>query len=446
MTRKTSIRVVPATFMLMICGVCSHLGHAQPFSPAKNYRTWSVGVHGGIMSQANIFELGRDFEGLTYVAGYGAYIKKQILPAFALQLEYVGGAVQGTSGNDQFQTMVPWSGNLSAQFTLANINWRHRNGFLKPYLNLGAGMMGYKPWTYIDGEEIQYGETMGMILPAGVGAKVRITNGINVDLGYRMNFARTYGFDGLTTEKRDVFSYSHIGLEFALGKKSKPYLGNTNPVAELYDAQQLQYDELLTALQAQKSQLESKADALTKENERLRSQIERLYADLADDDKDGVANRYDKCPDTPEGVKVDGSGCPLPEAKAPVIQQPVIQQIYVTEEDRRVVEEAIQNLEFDSSQSTIRSSSFPSLNKVAVLLIEKNFSLKLAGHTDNTGSMALNLKLSKDRAEAVKAYLVSKGANPSRIEAVGYGPNQPIADNNTEEGKQLNRRVEFTLF
>ena len=102
--------------------IFSQLGYAQTFSPTKNYRTWSVGIHGGAMSQANVFELGRDFEGLVYNAGYGAYIKKQLLPAFALQLEYVGGAVQGSQGPDQFQTIVSWSGNLSAQFTLANIN------------------------------------------------------------------------------------------------------------------------------------------------------------------------------------------------------------------------------------------------------------------------------------------------------------------------------------
>ncbi|MNI98745.1 putative lipoprotein YiaD precursor [compost metagenome] len=78
--------------------------------------------------------------------------------------------------------------------------------------------------------------------------------------------------------------------------------------------------------------------------------------------------------------------------------------------------------------------------------MDKNFSLKLAGHTDNTGSMQLNLRLSKQRAEAVKAYLVAQGANASRIEATGYGPNQPIASNKTKEGRQKNRRVEFSLF
>ena len=72
--------------------------------------------------------------------------------------------------------------------------------------------------------------------------------------------------------------------------------------------------------------------------------------------------------------------------------------------------------------------------------------MKLAGHTDNVGSDAANMKLSKDRAESVKAYLVSQKANPSRIEAIGYGENQPIESNDTAAGRQNNRRVEFTLY
>jgi OOP family OmpA-OmpF porin len=167
-----------------------------------------------------------------------------------------------------------------------------------------------------------------------------------------------------------------------------------------------------------------------------------LMKDLADDDADGVANKYDKCPGTAAGTVVDGSGCPI------VVTQPVIKEtkVIVTEEDRKVVDSAIHNLEFDLSKATIKPKSFASLNRVASLLTEKNFSLKLAGHTDNTGSMALNMRLSKERAEAVKAYLVAQGANASRIEATGYGPTQPIASNKTEEGRQTNRRVEFTLF
>jgi len=163
---------------------------------------------------------------------------------------------------------------------------------------------------------------------------------------------------------------------------------------------------------------------------------------MADDDNDGVANKFDKCPGTPSGTVVDGSGCPIK------VQREVIKEtkVVVTEADRKVVRDAISNLEFDLGKSTIRSKSYATLNRVAALLVQKNFSLKLAGHTDNTGGRELNLRLSKDRAESVKAYLVSQGANASRIEATGYGPDQPIATNKTASGRQQNRRVEFTLY
>lgn len=166
---------------------------------------------------------------------------------------------------------------------------------------------------------------------------------------------------------------------------------------------------------------------------------------MADDDNDGVANKFDKCPGTVlnDSTQVDGSGCPIKRI-ARVVTEKV--KVIVTDEDRKVVDEAIHNLEFDLGKATIREHSFATLNKVAALLVQKNFSLKLAGHTDNTGSAELNMRLSKARAEAVKAYLVSQGANASRIEATGYGQTQPIASNKTAAGRQQNRRVEFTLY
>jgi OOP family OmpA-OmpF porin len=110
------------------------------------------------------------------------------------------------------------------------------------------------------------------------------------------------------------------------------------------------------------------------------------------------------------------------------------------------VREAIQNLEFEFGKASIKPTSFPSLDRVAKLLSTKGFSLKLGGHTDNVGSAERNMIVSKNRAESVKQYLVTQGANPSRIEAVGYGADQPIADNKTDAGRQKNRRVEFTLY
>jgi len=194
--------------------------------------------------------------------------------------------------------------------------------------------------------------------------------------------------------------------------------------------------------------LQSELDAQKAQNDQLKNDLDATKASLAttnanlakftaDADGDGVPDFFDKCPGTPAGTKVDGSGCPLPAAQTKVI---------VTEEDRRIVREAIKNLEFDFGKATIRAHSYPTLERVAKLLVDKNFSLKLAGHTDNVGSDAANLRLSKDRAESVKSFLVSKGANPSRIEATGYGETQPIATNKTAKGRQMNRRVEFTLY
>ena len=83
---------------------------------------------------------------------------------------------------------------------------------------------------------------------------------------------------------------------------------------------------------------------------------------------------------------------------------------------------------------------------IDVMKKHKQMEIEIAGHTDNVGSDAANLRLSKDRAESVKAYLVGQGANASRIEATGYGMTQPIATNKTKAGRQKNRRVEFTIY
>ena len=79
------------------------------------------------------------------------------------------------------------------------------------------------------------------------------------------------------------------------------------------------------------------------------------------------------------------------------------------------------------------------------MLKKPNWRLKISGHTDNVGSAASNMKLSQNRAEAVKTYLISKGIDRSRFKAEWFGSKNPIASNKTEEGRQRNRRVEMLL-
>lgn len=400
-----------------------------PLGYTSEYRTWSVGINAGLLNQSNIFGFNRaGYDNLDHNLGYSAYIKKQISPSFGLKAQYMGGKVGGSNNdlNTSFETETPWSAALSGEFTLANTNWRFFNSFVKPYFAVGLGVLNFETTNSIGGVSTTADSQSKLFVPADFGFKFAVAKGINIDLGYQLNWANQ-DFDGVTGDqyKNDLFSYAHAGLEIALGNSSKPALSNSNPVATLVGDYTKKYDELKA------------------ERDALKSQVDQLNADLKDDDGDGVANKFDKCPNTPAGVKVDGAGCPLPEMKN---ETKVIEKIVVTEEDKKVVDEAIKNLEFDLGKSTIRPTSYASLDRVATLLINKNFSLKLAGHTDNTGSLQTNLRLSKERAESVKTYLVGKGANASRIEATGYGPSQPIATNATAEGRQQNRRVEFTLY
>jgi type IX secretion system PorP/SprF family membrane protein len=104
----------------------------------------------------------------------------------------------------------------------------------------------------------------------------------------------------------------------------------------------------------------------------------------------------------------------------------------------------LRNIKFASNSPQLISSSFSELNKLH-LLMKKSESSKIliAGHTDDVGSPRYNLKLSEERAIAVKKYLVeNRGVDPKRIETKGFGSSKPIADNGTDEGKQQNRRIE----
>lgn len=106
----------------------------------------------------------------------------------------------------------------------------------------------------------------------------------------------------------------------------------------------------------------------------------------------------------------------------------------------------LNNIFFETGKSELKSESYNELNRVVEMLTQNpSMTIELSGHTDNVGNDASNKKLSQDRANACKAYLESKGIDASRLKAVGYGKDKPVADNGTEEGKALNRRVEFTI-
>jgi outer membrane protein OmpA-like peptidoglycan-associated protein len=104
-------------------------------------------------------------------------------------------------------------------------------------------------------------------------------------------------------------------------------------------------------------------------------------------------------------------------------------------------------VQFETGKATLLPASHVLLDEVAKML-KDNPQVELIsveGHTDSTGSADFNRKLSQQRAESVAKYLASKGVKASRMEPKGFGPDRPIADNETEQGREANRRVEFNI-
>jgi outer membrane protein OmpA-like peptidoglycan-associated protein len=106
----------------------------------------------------------------------------------------------------------------------------------------------------------------------------------------------------------------------------------------------------------------------------------------------------------------------------------------------------LNNIFFETGKATLDNKSQNELDRLVKILKDNpTMEIEISGHTDNVGAADLNKKLSNDRAMAVVNYLVSKGIEKSRLVGKGYGMDKPVADNATEDGKQMNRRVEFTI-
>jgi outer membrane protein OmpA-like peptidoglycan-associated protein len=120
--------------------------------------------------------------------------------------------------------------------------------------------------------------------------------------------------------------------------------------------------------------------------------------------------------------------------------------VSVTRQGNHIILNMPGNITFATNQSAINANFYPVLDSVALVLEEFEKTLvDVVGHTDSTGSDTINQPLSEDRAASVGAYLMSRGVIPQRLVTAGFSSRKPIADNDTAEGRALNRRVEITL-
>jgi outer membrane protein OmpA-like peptidoglycan-associated protein len=136
---------------------------------------------------------------------------------------------------------------------------------------------------------------------------------------------------------------------------------------------------------------------------------------------------------------------PLPPAPKPECHPPTG---FKVDENCRIIQQTlvVRAIDFEFNSAELTAPAKQTLDEIAAALASQpELDVDIKGYTDSTGSAAYNLKLSQRRAEAVKSYLASKSVNPANLTARGYGKADPIASNNTTEGRALNRRVEFEV-
>ncbi len=164
-----------------------------------------------------------------------------------------------------------------------------------------------------------------------------------------------------------------------------------------------------------------------------------------DSDGDGVPDDEDQCPGTPPGIQVDAVGCAGDSDGDGVTDD--IDACLDTPKGAIVDDRGcwvVKGVKFDYKKWDVKPQFNSNLdNIINILKNTPDLKIRVEGHTDSIGSEKYNLDLSKKRAEAIKAYLVGKGIEKSRITSIGYGFSRPIAGNDTKEGRALNRRAEL---
>ena len=261
----------------------------------------------------------------------------------------------------------------------------NRDGSFQPFFLLGAGAVESEFEGSDDDTSLYYDIGVGAFVPVGDNGRIRA------------EVVRRTEDDEFTS--RDYIA--NLGFGFGFGKKSAPVAVAAAP-------------------------LDSDGDGVTDDLDQCPDTPAGASVDAngceLDSDGDGVVDSKDKCPGTPAGKAVDADGCAL----VSVIN--------------------LEGVNFRTNSAYLLDGASGVLDEQAATLVANpGVSIEVAGHTDSDGDAGYNQQLSQRRAEAVRNYLVGKDVAGDRIAAVGYGEAEPIASNDTRDGKAQNRRVELRI-
>ena len=314
--------------------------------------------------------------------GFGRFFTERM----SVDLEFSRATFDGINARDLTQTTLGLMGRYHFDEQMG----------LKPYLGLGLGFL-----------RTQKPSDFNATLDLAVGLSKELSDRVRLrtELRYRLENSDD------TVSGEDIFG---------------DYLFNTGLSIALGDASE---QKTVTKLVEKAPQLDGDKDGVSDANDRCPNTPAGTKVDATgcaivdgDDDKDGVANSKDECPNSKPGAVVGKDGCEV---------QVVIE---------------LQGVHFATDKATLKPESIAILNAaVKTLGTHGTILVEVAGHTDSTASDEYNQKLSERRAKVVHGYLVDHGVSSDRMTWKGYGESQPIATNDTEEGKARNRRTELIV-
>ncbi|MBR6659098.1 MAG: OmpA family protein [Paludibacteraceae bacterium] len=364
---------------------------------------WSIAVKGGInyLRQSD----------QTVDMEIGGLIERTFNPRWGMGIEYM------FLNNDQESPKplldgychdITFFGSVNVSNIIApyrSAGWQKLNLYANG--GLGATIYGYE----LEGAEKETGAKLLFLGAANLEYDVCKWLGIFLEAQYRWH--TNAEMDGFTAGRS--FLSANLGLRLKFAGES-----NIRNIAWADYIPQVELPDYAPMLEAQKQECANMTSRLEDQINAQNEQIKKLQ---------------DKIKFTQDSLDRHIKMTKVPEKIAP------------TAEEEKIIKTALSNLEFESGKAVIKSSSFQYLDNLANMAkSRKDWVLHLKGYTDNTGDKAKNLQLSKDRAAAVKNYLVSKGVDPVNLESKGFGDENPIATNKTAAGRAKNRRVEIDLF
>jgi OmpA-OmpF porin, OOP family len=477
--------------LLLICSCIAFTSLAKAQTPDKK---WSIGLHGGATQYSG--DLGNDFykTNMPFYAFGGLSVSRYLGKNFDINLL----ATKGTIGYNR-----P-NGNFKNNFTSALLNVRFNivgpNSPVRPYVFAGGGAM-----LFDKNLDIAKGKVDFVAPSFGGGINFKLSPDLMLNVQETFLYSNEDKRDGVIADRNDAYLLHMVGLSFNVGKKKD---GDKDGVADRNDKcagtpAGVTVDKTGCPLDKDKDGVADYLDACPdaagsdvlkgcpdKDGDGIADKDDRCpdvagsaaLRGCADGDGDGVADMDDKCLDTKAGYKVDTTGCSMDNDKDGIVNEedacpdkagtlalkgcpdsdsdgvadnedrcPEIKGTIVnkgcpeiTKEDEKKITNIASKIFFETNSDKLKVASLEQLGELAEILKKyETANLIIEGHTDSKGEDAYNMTLSQKRTEAVKTFLMGKGIMESRLTATGYGETVPIADNKTNMGRAKNRRVEL---